>query len=154
MAAAIIPRGSRFIAGGAISPSLRKVDGPTDGLRRVDLADLQWLIREAGPKFAGKSGNGRDDSRSAKALRAGAALKASGASYEAMRDALLEHEDPDIAEWARTKGLANGERELRRIFDKAPRRCRRHRYSRALRHGAAVPGRPRHPAALSPGQLL
>ena len=36
-----------------------------------------------------------------------------------MRDALLSHEDPEIAEWARTKGLANGERELRRIFDKA-----------------------------------
>ena len=93
--------------------------GPSGGLRRVPLADLQWLIREAGPKFAGKSGNGRDDSRSAKAWRAGAALKAFGASYEAMRDALLEHEDPDIAEWALTKGLAGGERELRRIHDKA-----------------------------------
>jgi putative DNA primase/helicase len=95
--------------------------GSTDGLRRVDLADLQWLIREAGPKFAGKSGNGRDESRSAKAWRAGTALKASGASFEAMREALLKHEDPDIAEWARTKGLASGERELRRIFDKARR---------------------------------
>jgi hypothetical protein len=48
--------------------------GPTDDLRRVDLSDLRWLIREAGPKFAGKSGDGRDDSRSAKAWRAGAAL--------------------------------------------------------------------------------
>ena len=106
--------------------------GSTDSLRRVDLADLQWLIREAGPKFAGKSGNGRDDSRSAgksgngkdnsrsaKAFRAGAALKESGASYEATRDALLEHQDPEIAEWAHTKGMANDERELRRIFDKA-----------------------------------
>ena len=93
--------------------------GPTDDLRRVPLADLQWLIREAGPRFAGKSGDGRDDSRSAKAFREGAALKASGASYEAMRNALLKHEDPDIAEWARTKGLASGERELRRIYDKA-----------------------------------
>jgi putative DNA primase/helicase len=36
-----------------------------------------------------------------------------------MRDALLEHEDLGIAEWALTKGLANGERELRRIYDKA-----------------------------------
>ena len=92
--------------------------GPTDGLRGVDLADLQWLIREGGPKFAGKSGNGRDESRSAKAWRAGAEFKASGAPYEVTRDALLAHHDPDIAEWARTKGSANDEREMRRIYDK------------------------------------
>ena len=35
-----------------------------------------------------------------------------------MRDALLAHQDPEIADWARTKGMANGERELRRIYDK------------------------------------
>jgi hypothetical protein len=29
-----------------------------------------------------------------------------------MRDALLADADLEIAEWARTKGLANGEREL------------------------------------------
>jgi Family of unknown function (DUF5906) len=104
--------------------------GPSDGLRSVDLADLHWLIREAGPKFksdngtddsrsAGKSGSVRDESRSAKAFRAGEALKASGASYDEMRDALLEHEDSGVRDWARTKGLANGEREMRRIYDKA-----------------------------------
>jgi hypothetical protein len=37
-----------------------------------------------------------------------------------MRDALVGHEDSGVADWARTKGLANGERELRRIFDKSP----------------------------------
>ena len=37
-----------------------------------------------------------------------------------MRDALLGHNDPEIAEWARTKGMDNGERELRRIYDRAP----------------------------------
>ncbi|PNE10602.1 MAG: hypothetical protein CR217_13420 [Beijerinckiaceae bacterium] len=36
-----------------------------------------------------------------------------------MRDALLADADPEIAEWARTKGLANGEREIRRIYEKA-----------------------------------
>jgi putative DNA primase/helicase len=95
--------------------------GPTDDLRLVDLSDLQWLIREAGPKFAGQSGkgNGEDKSRSAQAFRAGAALKSSGASHAQMRGKLLTHDDPGVAAWARTKGLANGERELRRIFDKA-----------------------------------
>ena len=53
-----------------------------------------------------------DKSRSAKAFRAGAALKAGGASYEEMRDALLQHEDPEIADWANSKGRDNNEREL------------------------------------------
>jgi putative DNA primase/helicase len=95
--------------------------GETDELRQVSLADLEWLIRDEGPKFAGQSGGKpNDDSRSAKAFRAGAAFKANGATYEEMRDALLGHKDPEISEWARTKGMDNGERELRRIFDRAP----------------------------------
>ena len=67
----------------------------------------------------GDAGIEPDTSRSAKAFRAGAALKAGGADYEEMRDALLGHNDPEIAEWARTKGMDNGERELRRIYDRA-----------------------------------
>jgi hypothetical protein len=97
--------------------------GETDDLRLISLADLEWLVRDHGPKFAGRgpkpSDRGKDDSRSAKAFRVGAALKAGGASYEEMRAALLAHADPDVAEWARVKGMANGERELRRIYDKA-----------------------------------
>ncbi len=94
--------------------------GPCDDLRTVDLDDLRWLVSEAGPKFAGKNANGRDESRSAKAFRAGTPLKAEGRCYRDMRDALLGHGDLGIAEWARTKGLADGEREMRRIFDRAP----------------------------------
>ena len=94
--------------------------GTTDELRCVSFADIEWLFREAVPKFTGKgkSGNGHDTSRSGAAFRAGAILRDDGASYEEMREALLEHEDPDIAEWARTKGLANNERELKRIYGK------------------------------------
>ena len=89
-------------------------------MRCVSFADIEWLFREAVPKFTGKgkSGNGHDTSRSGAAFRAGAILRDDGASYEEMREALLEHEDPDIAEWARTKGLANNERELKRIYGK------------------------------------
>src|SRR5262249_21988738 len=57
---------------------------------------------------------------SGKAFRKGRSLKARGASYEEMRQALLDDEDSDIAAWARTKGMAANERELRRIWDHAP----------------------------------
>jgi putative DNA primase/helicase len=79
--------------------------------------DLRWLIGEAGPNFVGKS---TDQSRSAKAFRKDMVLKAQGASYEQMRDALLNDDDSEIAAWARGKGLADDERELRRIWDNAP----------------------------------
>jgi hypothetical protein len=42
-----------------------------------------------------------------------------GATYEQMRSALLSDEDPEIREWARTKGAANSERELKRIYERA-----------------------------------
>jgi hypothetical protein len=110
-------RGSRYFA------VTWEAIGSEDELRRIPVTDLEWLLREAGPKFAGErkptDGGPKDDSRSAKAYRAGAALKAGGATYEEMRDALLAHTDVEIAEWARTKGMADGERELRRIFGKA-----------------------------------
>jgi hypothetical protein len=46
-------------------------------------------------------------------------LKAAGLSYEQARDALLADADPGIAEWARSKGMDNGERELRRAYENA-----------------------------------
>jgi hypothetical protein len=86
----------------------------SDELRQVGLGDLRWLLRDAGPRFAGK-----DNSRSAKAFRAGAALVARGASYEEMRDELLNHPDADVRAWAREKGLLAHEREMRRVYEKA-----------------------------------
>ena len=111
-----IYRGRRYFA--VTDDSIGRED-----LRLVSLDDLRWLITEAGPKFAGEakgeSKSNKDESRSAKAFRKGAALKAAGASYEEMRDALLSDADPEVAEWAATKGLANNERELHRVYDKA-----------------------------------
>jgi Family of unknown function (DUF5906) len=95
--------------------------GPTDILRRVSRADLDWLLREAGPKFV--SSGGSDQSRSAKAFRRGIELKAAGLDYEQFHDALLNDADPDIRAWTREKGLANGERELNRIYKKASPGC-------------------------------
>ena len=92
-----------------------------DDLRLVSLDGVRWSICEAGPKFSGKAGgNGKDDSRSAAAFRLGAALKVAGRGYEEIRAALMHSDDPGIVAWTLEKGLANGERELRRIFDRSP----------------------------------
>jgi RecA-family ATPase len=87
-----------------------------EDLRVVSIETIRWIIVEAGPKLAGKA---KDDSRSAKAYRLAAALKASGSTYEEIRAALLSSDDPDIVSWTLEKGIANGERELRRLFDHA-----------------------------------
>ena len=44
-------------------------------------------------------------------------MRAAGCSYDQMREALLADADLEIAEWARTKGMAGGEREMRRIYE-------------------------------------
>jgi hypothetical protein len=92
-------------------------------IRQASIDDLAWLIREAGPAFVGKKDkstqSGQDNSRSGKAFRRGAELKAGGKSYQEMRDALLADSDPEIADWAREKGMANGEREMKRVYANA-----------------------------------
>jgi hypothetical protein len=121
-----IHRGHRYFA------VTQEMISASDDFRLVTVADLRWLIIEHGPQFAGQqaktdqtsktnraSKQSDDKSRSAKAFRAGAILKASGASYEKMRDGLLQHEDPEIVDWANTKGMANDERELKRTYHKA-----------------------------------
>jgi hypothetical protein len=55
------------------------------------------------------------DARRSACFKVAAALKATGASYEAVREALFQHTDPEVAQWAR--GI--GEHELRRIYDHA-----------------------------------
>jgi hypothetical protein len=106
-------------------------------LRIVSLEDLRWLIEVAGPAlkdastsdnakaasgaYKGSNNQGNDNSRSGKAFREAGRLKASGMSYEEVRDALLNHADAEISEWARTKGVGANkkERELHRAYDRA-----------------------------------
>ena len=103
----------------------QKLDGVPDVIRTVPTDLLLWVLREAGPDFtgAGKYGSKRTTEAaatlpdSANAFRTGIALVQTGATYEEMVDALLT--DPETADWVRTKGQANGERELRRIWEKA-----------------------------------
>lgn len=98
-------------------------DTPAE-LRPVPVDTLLALIREAETRFGkpqpkdnSTSGNGADKSRSAAAFRKGAALRRQGRTFEEMCAALLA--DPETAEWCKEKGEANGQRELRRIWDKA-----------------------------------
>ena len=58
-----------------------------------------------------------DNSRSGIAFRKGVALVRGGASYADMVAALKA--DPETEEWVRTKGAVDGERELKRIWNKA-----------------------------------
>src|SRR5262249_35009824 len=95
---------------------------------------LLWLIHEAGPAFSdggntadeddnehggggAKARNGRDNSRSAAAFRKGTEMRRAGKSFAEFKQALLS--DPVTADWARTKGQANNDRELTRIWEKA-----------------------------------
>lgn len=65
----------------------------------------------------GGTGGGSDNSRSARAMSKGLALKRAGKTFEEMCDALRA--DPEVADWVREKGEISGQRELRRIWDKA-----------------------------------
>jgi hypothetical protein len=106
-----------------------RVQRPGEKINRALLlgGDVEWIVRDAGPRLAHNEGPGKgaDQSRSGKAFRKGAALKAAGHSYEEMRNALLAGDDPEIADWARTKGLVSGEREIRRLYDNAHVSCGR-----------------------------
>jgi hypothetical protein len=116
--AIVVYRGRRFFT------VTEEAISATDDLRVVAVADLSWLIREAGPKLAGQiaKAHGKDESRSAIAIRAGAMLKPGGASNDDKRNGLLGHEDAEIADRARTEGPAAGKPEMRRVFDKAGRK--------------------------------
>jgi len=99
---------------------------------------LWWLLQVAGPALAAagaaaangdatiaaqerpagrRAKNGHDRSRSAQAFRTGCELRRNGATYEGMVEAMSL--DPALASWMAEKGMADGQRELRRIWDKA-----------------------------------
>ena len=93
----------------------------TERLAKTDL--VRSPPNDTGPRAKAAKGAsrraGRDPSRSAVAFRKGVALRRAGRAYEHMVAALRA--DPETADWCREKGDANGERELRRIWDSATR---------------------------------
>ena len=107
-----IYRGERYFA------ATDEAIGPREDLRFVGVADLQWLICEAGPKFAGARRAATAPTRAARPEHSAPPPLSAGSPMTRCAPRCSGMRDPDVAEWARTKGLANGERELRRIYDK------------------------------------
>lgn len=97
---------------------------PTE-FRHVSVETLLRLIQETGPQFArakakkktNKNSGTTDQSRSALAFRKGIQLCRAGAPFDEMVAGLLA--DPETSEWTRTKGQANNQRELLRIWKRA-----------------------------------
>ena len=108
----------------------QRLDGSPVEFRHVDTGVLLDLLQVTGLEFAANgadkvqqmraNGGGRaasDHSRSAVALRRGKELRRAGASFDEMVAAMLA--DAVTADWTRDKGVPNGQRELRRIWEKA-----------------------------------
>jgi hypothetical protein len=89
-----------------------------NSLRLLDRTALDHLAPQIPPpKPTGTGNRGGDNSRSAIAFRKGAALRREGKTFEEMCEALRT--DLKTSTWYTEKGIANGGRELRRIWDKA-----------------------------------
>lgn len=106
-------------------------------LRFIDAETLLWLLREAGPALVGEppraadtspaglfhaakaqlQTSGRDKSRSAVAFGIACQVKRDDGSYADMLAALAA--DARTTEWLAEKGKANGQRELKRMWEKA-----------------------------------
>ncbi len=102
------------------------LNGSQTGLRKVDAGTLEWLLTEAGPAFAAdgaagqkssRTSTGTDRSRSAAAFKMAADVKRAGGAYPDFLNAL--DGEPQTAAWKAEKGGVDGERELRRAWDRA-----------------------------------
>jgi predicted P-loop ATPase len=104
----------------------QRLDSSPTSLRHVSADTLLWLIREAGPAFAGGGGHkpkgglrrgSGDGSRSAVAFKVAREVKRGGGTYQDMVAAL--EADERTGGWLHEKGQASGGRELRRLWERA-----------------------------------
>src|SRR5262249_24413337 len=93
--------------------------GKPEHIAVLDSPQLERLARLIpAPRSNNPSaGSGTDNSRSAIAFRKGAELRRVGKTYEEMVEALASN--PETAAWVREKGMAAGQRQLRRVWEKA-----------------------------------
>jgi hypothetical protein len=109
--------------------------GDREDLRTIAPSELEWLLRDYGPMFAGQDDSaepasqagaddeGKGDPRLVNARRFGGDLKFAGVAYDAWRADMLTAENDGVTagvgEWARTEGMAHNERELRRLYNRS-----------------------------------
>jgi hypothetical protein len=90
--------------------------GTPEALATIGQDLLRWLLTEAGPKLVGKAAKGRsDDSRSFAVFRIAHKLRRQRKSFDEFTEAVRT--DPETAVWYTEKGIADGARQLHRIWD-------------------------------------
>ncbi|MCA2012903.1 DUF5906 domain-containing protein [Cereibacter sphaeroides] len=90
-----------------------RLDSAPASLEVVDLAALEWLLIEAGPRFQGKGSTdsaSKDASRSGRAFRLAGECRRAGLDLDAFKAALSE--DPSLAAWAKDA------RQVQRAWDR------------------------------------
>jgi hypothetical protein len=107
--------GIEFYIGGRYFTTTGKRLSATDELCVARLEGLKWIIRDAGPKLAGKhAGKHADNSPSGKAFHLALSLRGVCKSCEDLFDALINADDPEIVEWVNK----DGKRGVQLIWDK------------------------------------
>jgi len=108
-----------YIAGRYFAVTEDVWPGTPDTLETPDAATLDRLSRLIPPaRSTGVKGrNDADNSRSAAAFRMGMAMRRAGRTFEEFSEAVRT--DPRTASWNAEKGVADGGRELHRIWQKA-----------------------------------
>ncbi|MGK9052134.1 phage/plasmid primase, P4 family [Neorhizobium petrolearium] len=95
------------------TPEYTEAVGPNDRLRVVQVADLRWLIHEAGPRFKGGT-KSRDETGSGALFRLAIKIKAQGGNKADFEAAIAD--DPEAAAHVDKEG----QRAIDRAWENAP----------------------------------
>jgi putative DNA primase/helicase len=108
-----------YFAGRYFTVTEDRWPGTPDGLATIDAATLDRLAALI-PNAKSTKAHDRsaaDNSRSAAVFRIARQIRRAGKTYEKFREAVRT--TPETASWFSDKGVANGERELHRAFERA-----------------------------------
>jgi hypothetical protein len=116
--------GPKFVEDGKAAEATREAQEADERAEAKAEAQAEKAARKAEKeaeraeaKAARHEKKAADRSRSAVAFAKGKALRRAGKTYDEMKAALLA--DSEVGEWAKTKGMAAQEREMKRIWAKA-----------------------------------